>query len=357
MIQIIDRVILWLAGVLLAVRTEQVNIVVPIVLLALTVSAASIYFGKTKITSVIWILYLLVCLYQPVGMCFLPLLIYDSIKREQYYGMAALIISYSVKDVFHVEQICFFILLTILSVVMAYKTKRLEMLKIDLIHLRDTSAELNYVMTQRNRELLQKQDDEIHMATLKERNRIAREIHDNVGHMLSCSILQMGALMAIHKEEPLHEQLLSVNDTLNLAMNNIRESVHDLHDESVDLKQAVLEATKEVRENYQFHMEYDISEQIPRNIKYCFIVIIKEAVSNIIKHSNADSVEIIFREHPALYQLSITDNGTNIKTHTDTGMGLANMRERVEALGGTIHIQTEKGFRIFISIQKTEEKA
>ena len=69
------------------------------------------------------------------------------------------------------------------------------------------------------------------MATLKERNRIAREIHDNVGHMLSRAILQMGALSTVYEEEPLHGQLLKVNDTLNLAMNNIRESVHDLHDD------------------------------------------------------------------------------------------------------------------------------
>lgn len=74
------------------------------------------------------------------------------------------------------------------------------------------------------------------LQTLRERNRIAREIHDNVGHMLSRSILQMGALITIHKEEPLHGQLAGVGETLNQAMNSIRESVHDLHDESIDLR-------------------------------------------------------------------------------------------------------------------------
>ena len=46
------------------------------------------------------------------------------------------------------------------------------------------------MLTQKNKDLLEKQDYEIHVATLKERNRIAREIHDNVGHMLSRSLLQ-----------------------------------------------------------------------------------------------------------------------------------------------------------------------
>ena len=62
----------------------------------------------------------------------------------------------------------------------------------------------------KKQEPMEKQDYEIYLATLRERNRIAREIHDNVGHMLSRSILQMGALITIHKEEPLHGQLAGV---------------------------------------------------------------------------------------------------------------------------------------------------
>ena len=69
----------------------------------------------------------------------------------------------------------------------------------------------------------------------------------------------MGALSTVYEEEPLHGQLLKVNDTLNLAMNNIRESVHDLHDDSVDLKQALLEATREMKQHYHLDLEYDMS--------------------------------------------------------------------------------------------------
>ena len=81
-----------------------------------------------------------------------------------------------------------------------------------MIRLRDTSTELNLVLQEKNKNLMEKQDYEIYLATLRERNRIAREIHDNVGHMLSRSILQMGALITIHKEEPLHGQLAGWGD-------------------------------------------------------------------------------------------------------------------------------------------------
>ena len=204
---------------------------------------------------------------------------------------------------------------------------------------------------------MEKQDYEIHVATLGERNRIAREIHDNVGHMLSRSILQVGALTTVHREEPLHGQLDSVNETLNLAMNNIRESVHDLHDDSIDLKQAILEATKEMQDKYDLTMEYDMSETVPRKIKYCFITTVKEAMSNIVKHSNAEKIEIILREHPGIYQLSIEDDGdVRHSSNAEPGIGLSNMKERVDALGGTISINNEHGFKIFISIRKTGDR-
>ena len=206
---------------------------------------------------------------------------------------------------------------------------------------------------------MEKQDYEIYLATLRERNRIAREIHDNVGHMLSRSILQMGALQTIHKEEPLHGQLVAINDTLSQAMNNIRESVHDLHNESLDLKQALREVTDEFRDKYEIAFTYDMSAAVPRNVKYCFLAITKEALANVVRHSNATRVSLYFCEHPGFYQMLVEDNGTDIKVKEAqiakaqvSGIGLSNMRERVEALGGTIAFLTDKGFEIRISIPK-----
>lgn len=250
------------------------------------------------------------------------------------------------------------LLTAFLAVYMAYKSEKNDRLDADIIHLRDTDTELKLVMEQRNRELLEKQENEIYLATLRERNRIAREIHDNVGHMLSRSILQVGALATICKEETIRQQLAGINDTLNQAMNSIRESVHDLHDDAIDLRQAAYEAVKDMRKNYDVHIEYDMSAHIPRNVKYCFIAIVKEGMSNIIKHSNADKVDIIFREHPGFYQLCIEDNGSvshSVK-ESDHGIGISNMRERVEALGGTLNIRQKNGFRIFATVRKEMEE-
>ena len=58
-----------------------------------------------------------------------------------------------------------------------------------------------------------RQDYEINLATLNERNRIARDIHDNVGHLLTRSILQIGALLTIYKDNTIKEGLNSIKDT------------------------------------------------------------------------------------------------------------------------------------------------
>ena len=63
--------------------------------------------------------------------------------------------------------------------------------------LRDDSTEKNLLLEEKNHMLVEKQNYEIYTATLKERNRIAREIHDNVGHLLSRSILITGAAKAV----------------------------------------------------------------------------------------------------------------------------------------------------------------
>lgn len=79
-------------------------------------------------------------------------------------------------------------------------------------------------------------NNEIRIATLSERNRIAREIHDNVGHMLSRAILQLGAIMTVYRKDTIYDNLVPIKYSLDTAMNNIRESVHDLHKDGLMLK-------------------------------------------------------------------------------------------------------------------------
>jgi signal transduction histidine kinase len=69
-------------------------------------------------------------------------------------------------------------------------------------------------------------------------------------------------------------------------------------------------------------------------------------------HSNATHASIILREHPALYQLIVRDNGSVKSYSADDGLGLKNMIDRVHSFDGNINISIEKGFEIFLTIPK-----
>lgn len=223
--------------------------------------------------------------------------------------------------------------------------------------IQDDSRENNLLLAEKNQALLEKQDYEIYTATLRERNRIAREIHDNVGHLLSRSILLLGAARTVNQQASLQPLLDQLDASLNSAMDSIRSSVHDLHDDSVNLEECV----QSLIDGFSFCpvlLQYDMGRAVVREVKYCFISVIKEALSNVIRHSNASQVHITLREHPALYQLCIEDDGTRRAAGIDNGqpghrgIGLSNMKERVHALNGTLQITAETGFRIFIIIPK-----
>ena len=222
--------------------------------------------------------------------------------------------------------------------------------------MRDASMEHDMLMEQMNHQLIEKQNAQIYNATLKERNRIAREIHDNVGHMITRSILQVGAIGVINTDEKLKAPIADLKSTLDTAMDSMRKSVHDLYDESVDLRQA-LAKVKPTDSAFEFSLEYDCEDDVPRDVKYAFIAIAKEAVNNAVKHSNGDEIRIIVREHPAFYQLEIMDNGTSadersLTGETGDGIGIKNIKERVAAIGGTMRIKADDGFMIFVTLMK-----
>lgn len=248
------------------------------------------------------------------------------------------------------------VLLMAFAVMLSYFTELLLGYQMKLHSMRDASMEHDMLMEQMNHQLIEKQNAQIYNATLKERNRIAREIHDNVGHMITRSILQVGAIGVINTDERLKEPISDLKSTLDTAMDSMRKSVHDLYDESVDLRQA-LAKLKPTDSAFAFSLEYDCEDDVSRDVKYAFIAIAKEAVNNAVKHSNGDEIRIIVREHPAFYQLEIMDNGTSaderkLSGGTGDGIGIKNIKERVAAIGGTMRIKADDGFMIFVTLMK-----
>lgn len=353
---LVDKIIIFFICLFsLMFLSIHINVII-VVLAAISISSLCYYFSTPKTATLLIIFYYGLCLINPAFCIFLPLFLYDIICfRLKYIALAGIFILLQYWNQSQIIHIVISIFGCCIAIIIQNRTEKYTKLKIEHRKLRDTSKELNMYLSNKNKMLMERQEYEIHLATLQERNRIAREIHDNVGHMLSRSLLQVGALMTISKEEVMSQNLLLLKDTLNDAMNSIRESIHDLHGDSIDLF-ANLKEIIDKFPDYKIYLNYDISEHATMNLKYCFIMVVKEALSNVAKHSNADRIEIIATEHPRFYQLLIKDNGTNIaKKNTQMGMGLENMKSRVQNLNGNVTIENENGFKIFITIPKKEE--
>lgn len=333
---------------------SNIPLIIPI--LCATICASLMYvFHKKHYRQGILLFYMFLCILYKEFLYYLPVVVYMGIQ-EDVLSMKYLV--FFIPFLFHlIDMDIIQLLCSIIAVILAYGLKiqylKSERLKVAYRKQRDATQELALVLSAKNRNLMIQQEQEIRIATLDERNRIAREIHDNVGHLLSSSLLQIGALQVMTKEETTKESLTSLRETISTAMDSVRKSVHDLHEEALDLKMMI----QKLIAGFTFcdvMFEYDVIHPFKQEVIYHIAAVVKECLNNTMKHSNATKLSMIIREQPAFYQIIVNDNGTK-KSVSEDGIGLHNIRERVESLHGYVNITTEDGFRVFITLPKEEQ--
>lgn len=349
---IFNRIVLLLGLTALILPAHSLQDAVIPLLAAIALSGFLEYFESTNLRLTVLLGYTILCMFFPLFTFYLPLIMYD-VLLSKYQPVAFITIVPPVLhiDFFTPQQLVAIFLMIGVEIILKNRGLKTAELRSKYIEQQDDFTELSMELKQKISVLTERQDIEINFATLNERNRIAREIHDNVGHLLSSSILQIGALMAITKDEPAKKGLEAVKNTLDAGMDSIRKSVHNLHDDSVDLKAQMEKLTGDFT-FCSIYLNYDVHSNLPAVIKYAVIAIAKEALANVIKHSNATEVNVGLLEHPMLLQLIIADNGTKINPSSHSGMGLESIRQRVLSLEGIINFNYSKGFKIFISIPK-----
>uniref|UniRef100_UPI0028EA0B71 histidine kinase n=1 Tax=Actinomyces oris TaxID=544580 RepID=UPI0028EA0B71 len=123
-----------------------------------------------------------------------------------------------------------------LAALLALRTVQEEAARRSLHVVRDDLREKVLTLQDTNAQLLQAQDYELRAAALAERTRIAREIHDGVGHLLTRLLLQVKALQVVHREEPgVVADLTTLDGGLDEALDSMRRSVHALSDDGEEL--------------------------------------------------------------------------------------------------------------------------
>lgn len=254
-------------------------------------------------------------------------------------------------------------ILSIAATLLSLRTAQLEREQQRMRRARDELQERALVLEARNRDLADRQDYEVELATLAERARIAREIHDNVGHQLTRASLQAEALRVVHADEPgVAADFADVKHTVDEALQLVRASVHALNDNATDLSVQLERIVEDARSDGGPQIELEVlAEHAPANVANCFAAILREALSNTMRHTRAQNVIVRCMEHPSFYQLVVSDDGTGAaKTNSRgiaEGMGLGSMRERVEALGGTFTAGPRAGaggWRVFATVPKQQ---
>ena len=321
-------------------------------LLVITITSLCQYYNVKKLTFVLIGSYALISLFYPQALMFLPVLFFDlAIHLPSKYTIFLPLVFIVVSD--GDMQTTFFRILTgMIALLLSYMSARIGTLDSVNKEIRDTNASQKIILTMKNQELLERQNDAIHMTKLQERNRIARDIHDTIGHSLSRALLQTGALSAINQDAGMQLAIDTLKETLTNSMNSIRNSIHDLKDEGIDLKSAVSQILDE--SGFKTSLNYDVDNVIPHAIKSCFLIVLKESITNTRKHSDATRITVTIVEHPAMYQFLVADNGTKTPVSTGRGIGLQNIGERINELDGYCRMSSQGGFRTFITIPKKE---
>lgn len=221
----------------------------------------------------------------------------------------------------------------------------------------DTLRHLNERFRKEQNHLLSLQDERVHATMMKERKRIVEEIHDTLGHQLSSAIIQIGALQYLVEDPAVKKSLTDVKNTLDTSMNNVRSIIHTERETVVDLEKELHQLTEQFTKCAIF-FQYEVHAPPDSQTAHSFVNIVKEGLTNINKHSNATSVQLRLTEWKNQWALLLADNGAVEEQNfrQTKGIGLMNMEERVEKLGGKMHINVDNGFRIFITIPIDEEE-
>ncbi|WP_213619945.1 sensor histidine kinase [Paenibacillus sp. J22TS3] len=180
-------------------------------------------------------------------------------------------------------------------------------------------------------------------AVLEERTRIARDIHDSIGHGLTSVIVQLQALPFIMKasQEEADRTLSTVLEVARGCLTEVRSVVHQMAVDDADLGLVALKSLiTEVQEQSGLLIAFDAPETVSEwrpEIAELLYRVLQEALTNVIRHAGATRVEVTLRDNGRYAQMSVKDNGSfrDGTGQLPEGFGIRGMRERCVKEGGS----------------------
>lgn len=200
------------------------------------------------------------------------------------------------------------------------------------------------------------------VAVLEERTRIARDIHDALGHSLTSLIVQLHAVKYMLQDGPPQAQE-AVRNMLSVAkqsLDDIRSSVHTLAMDKTSLGLAPLRALLSQAEKHtgvkMNLISNNLESTLSQEVTVTVYRILQEAITNTLRHSDAKTIDVHVETKPESISISIRDDGSITPDKAiQPGFGLNGIRERLQKWNGKFHyfVRDPHGFQIDVEIPLT----
>ncbi|MEW8958939.1 MAG: sensor histidine kinase [Moorella sp. (in: firmicutes)] len=187
-----------------------------------------------------------------------------------------------------------------------------------------------------------------------ERQRIARELHDETGGALTAVLLRLKALEdQVQGETVIGRSLGEIRQAVAEAMNGVRRIAMELRPvvfEELGFKGALQKMARDYSDKFALKIHLIIrgltDDTLPQKVEFAVYRIIQEALNNVIKHARATDVSILLEKREHVLRLIVEDNGRGFDIEAPNakkGLGLFSMRERASLLGGSLVVESQEG--------------
>lgn len=191
-----------------------------------------------------------------------------------------------------------------------------------------------------------------------ERHRVARELHDGVSQLLASVRFRLQSVesrLEDHAEVSLHRDVARAKGHLDSALREVRHISHNLRPRELDdlgLLAAISGAAEELRDHSKLAVDSRLARlrrRLPPEMELAFYRIFQEAMANVLKHAHARRVLVELQRDGGGILLRIADDGRGFTRRVRRGaagrssLGLVNMRERAEFIGGTLAVNSVPG--------------
>lgn len=204
------------------------------------------------------------------------------------------------------------------------------------------------------------------LAKLKERNRLAREIHDTVGHCLTGISLGLAATAELGRTEPekVSDQIARLDELSRQGLLDIRRSLKELRPDMLErrtISAALRALAQEINGCSSRRVEVSIegdADSINPGLEEVVYRVVQESITNAVRHGDARKVSVRLVAAPDSLRLDVADDGAGCAAVSE-GFGLSYMRERVIAHDGFLEVESApgKGFRVSVYIPRSGGKS